>query len=658
MAIVQGPRRSPARLLVFILPLLTVIGSASAHNGEPRPGLPNRPIVKSPTDLRNVTVPPRWSWLHWWEANRDRFLVAPSQDDAMQAAEAQRLDALRNEASRELIKAIESNGHTALTIESVLALGKMRHEPALPAMVTLASRGDRGDIRRAAVLSIGLLGSGAAEKQLIEFNASRLEDRVTAIAGLGMLPAMDKTTLRQLRRMVTVDGAKEAADKVGTSSVIAWSLRHHRVDDNLQYFRNLLRTSVSPWVASEALLGVGATRDRSAQPLLEATLFGKSTPDVKAYENLEELRKAKFRQLGPAAAEPVRDESKDRDRDAEEGRVLEAGPELIAMGWLRSSAAIALGELGAPRAANPLLVFLDEDPVRQPYLVTPMGFAIMSLTAYPSDATCDRFLGLLGKQDGDGRPKLTVAKDSPLRGFAALALGLYAKQYATEQGPADRPGYDVAITTLSQRLEDDREEEEVRTACAVALGLTQRTGVLPVLHRAATKFEQRNRRNEQSIWGFVMLGRALAGDRNVIEPASKVLIEREDDVTPTGILSRRATVLALGVTRSADAIPVLTKAWHLNHYVNREVILSLRLVGGGNAAAPVMQRLREAKDQEERAYMAQALGELLAHDRPTALSRLTAESNYTVRNEHLLPLQSLANGFLFDYLIASFGEDW
>jgi hypothetical protein len=153
-----------------------------------------------------------------------------------------------------------------------------------------------------------------------------------------------------------------------------------------------------------------------------------------------------------------------------------------------------------------------------------------------------------------------------------------------------------------------------------------------------------------------MLGRALAGDKALIETASKFVVGRPDDVTPSGILSRRAAVLALGVTRSSNAIPVLTKAWHLNHYVNREVILALRLVGGSNAATPVMERLREAKDQEERAYMAQALGELLAVERPTKLVRLTAGSNYTVRNEHLLPFQSIANGFLFDYLIASAGE--
>ena len=159
------------------------------------------------------------------------------------------------------------------------------------------------------------------------------------------------------------------------------------------------------------------------------------------------------------------------------------------------------------------------------------------------------------------------------------------------------------------------------------------------------------------VFGFVLLGRAMVGDTHLIEAAGKFL-DRDDDTTPSGILARRAAVLSLGITRSSTAISVLTKAWHLNHYVNQEVILALRLVGGTNAATPVIERLRQSKDDEERAYMAQALGELLAVDRPSSLVRLTANCNYTVRNDDFLPFQTLANGFLYDYLIASFGDQW
>ncbi|HEV2294280.1 MAG TPA: HEAT repeat domain-containing protein [Tepidisphaeraceae bacterium] len=651
MALLPLPVRCSIRPLILLLTLLPWPGLVLAHNGEPAP---------MNVHLKH-TGAPRWSWLHWWEANRERFFVAPEQDDALQPEAAEQLDALRAEAAGELLKAIEQNARDSLTSEAALALGKLRHEPALPLLKRLAAKGDTVRVRRAALIAIGLIGSDPAEAELGQFSSTRVGERVAALAGIGLLPDLQAATLRRLRSTVTADGSAKSIDKLAPAAVMTWALRHHQKDDNLEYFRGLLGTSESYQVASEALLGLGGTKDHAAQRLLEEVLFGLGATQVRAYEQLEEMNRRKRGFTGRDALRDTRrrlNPQQPAPRREEMDITFDMSEELLPMGYLRSSAAIAMGELNVPRAGESLLSFLREDPVEDPFLVTPMSFAIMSLTAYPTEASRDRLIAILGKQDERGKLVLDVTRDSPLRGFAALALGLYARPYETPQGPADRVKYDWAITTLTERLEDERENEEVRTACAVALGLTQRGSVLPILQRLSAKLEQRSRRNDFPVLGFVLLGRALAGEKNLIEPARRALLDRPDDPSPAGILSRRAAVLALGVTRSATAVPVLTKAWHLNHYVNKEVILALRLVGGTSAAAPVMERLRQAKDQEERAYMAQALGELLAVERPTPLSRLTVGSNYTVRNEHFLPIQSLANGFLFDYLIASFGEEW
>jgi len=301
-------------------------------------------------------------------------------------------------------------------------------------------------------------------------------------------------------------------------------------------------------------------------------------------------------------------------------------------------------------------LFIASSPGEQ-YLLMPKGFAIMALSAYPTERSRDRLIAILGKRDNRGIMRIDVPQDSPLRGFAALALGLYAAPYETPQGPADRPNFDWAIQTLSERLEDANEDPEVRSACAVALGLTQRTAVLPALHGVTEKLNVNNAR-EVAVFGYVLLGRALAGDQAIHQIAEQFLLGTNDDTSATGILSRRAAVLALGVLRTPTVVPVLTKAWHLNHYVNREVIVALRLAGASNAASLVLARLRESNDRDERAYMAGALGELLAAEHPTPLNRLIADSNYTVRNDHLRPLQRMANEFLFDYLIPSLGEQW
>ncbi|HEV2294281.1 MAG TPA: HEAT repeat domain-containing protein [Tepidisphaeraceae bacterium] len=668
-----SPTRATTALLLAAVVMLGAAAPVLAHNGEPvpTPRPPKAPLAPQSVGLETI-LPPRWSWLHWWEANRERYLHSPSQDQALQPPDEAYLKALRDEAAQALLKALENPGRDVVVIEAAIALGKMRQEAALPALKRLAETGDTTTVRRAALTGIGLLGSEAAEKALGQYTGTKVEERVAALAAVGLMPKISDATLHRLRGAVS-------SDVPAIATVVCWSFRQHQRTDDLEFYRGLLKRSDSPWVASEALLGLGRTRDRETVRLLEDTMFATSTQHVRALDELEKLHKNK---LSYAARASGRQGSYDQQYEqyldqhkrfwgnspnapapTAKGSTMPAitlaiGYEQIRIAWLRASAAIALGEIDHPSAGTSLMRFLKEDPSRDPYIVMPMGFAIMSLASYPSDQSRDRLIPLLGKQDENGKLRLDGPKDSPLRGFAALALGLYAKPYDTPQGPADRPGYDWAIMTLAERLDDEREDEEVRTACAIALGLTQRTSVLPVLHRISTRMQERNRRADSALHGFVLLGRSLAGDTNVVEPAAKFLLDREDDTSASGILSRRAAVLALGVTRSPIVVPVLTKAWHLNHYVNREVIVALRLVGAASAANPVLERLRETKDAAERAYMAQALGELLSREQPSALTRLTAWSNYTVRNENLLPLQTLSNEFLFDYLIKSFGEDW
>jgi HEAT repeat protein len=192
----------------------------------------------------------------------------------------------------------------------------------------------------------------------------------------------------------------------------------------------------------------------------------------------------------------------------------------------------------------------------------------------------------------------------------------------------------------------------------VALGLSRRTEVLPVLIRSTQKLDLKRRATDELLFGFLLLGRALAGDRNLIEPATGLLVRQGDETSTVGILSRRAGVLALGVMKSGAVVPILTQAWHLNYYVNREVITALKLVGATGTAKPIIDRLRDSKDPKEQAYMAQALGELLAKEQPTRLTRLMAETNFTVRNDPIEPLKELANEFLFAYLIPCFGDTW
>ena len=145
---------------------------------------------------------------------------------------------------------------------------------------------------------------------------------------------------------------------------------------------------------------------------------------------------------------------------------------------------------------------------------------------------------------------------------------------------------------------------------------------------------------------------AQRGDRAAVQK----LIQAKTDVNAPQVDG--ATALMWAVYREdAELVDVLIRAGADVKAANRAGVTALMMASMyGNA--PVMDRLRQSKDNEERAYMAQALGELLAIEQPTTLNRLIAGSNFTVRNDNLLPLQRLANGFLFDFLIPNLGEQW
>ena len=116
MALFSPPMRSSAGSVILLL--LTLAGAASAHNGEPAPFPPVPP--RKAVDLHTVKAP-RWSWLHWWEANRERYLTSPSQE-GLQAPSTQPLDALREAAAKELMTTAIATARDSLAIESQDAL--------------------------------------------------------------------------------------------------------------------------------------------------------------------------------------------------------------------------------------------------------------------------------------------------------------------------------------------------------------------------------------------------------------------------------------------------------------------------------------------------------------------------------------------------------
>jgi len=335
---------------------------------------------------------------------------------------------------------------------------------------------------------------------------------------------------------------------------------------------------------------------------------------------------------------------------------FEVGRQAVYLSRLRASAAIALGGYtqrdAQAKARKALLQALREPD--DDYSDLYKGFVIMSLAAVGNEHCADVLAEIMSFGEGAGVPKSARRRHSPLRGYAALALGLYARPMATPQGSYNRPSFEEACKRLAARLKDPREALEVRAACAVGLGLSSRTSNLKTLARMDAMLE----RAPVLLRGYVLLARGMLGDRSIPATAKRLLREPGDEADISQVLGRRAAVLALGLSGTQEAIPVLHGAWHQSYFVNREVGLATALCGAYNSTDPLVKLLRKKDEPVGREFAARCLGELFEAKRPQRLSWLTSRSNYTMKNMRMIRFQTLSNEFLFNCLIPLFGDQW
>jgi hypothetical protein len=335
------------------------------------------------------------------------------------------------------------------------------------------------------------------------------------------------------------------------------------------------------------------------------------------------------------------------------GRIV-LGNEVIAMAQIRAAAAIALGNFGDDRARAALTqVITDRDPsFWKGYSDLYKGPAIIALGQI-GDARAARLLCEVLTRKTQGLLNRQEDLKSPLRGYAAIALGLYGRP-ATDRNTPDRPGYADACRILGERFADTLETQEVRCACAMGLGITGRSENLVYLQAGSDKL----RRDEELISGWAILARGMLHDMNIIEPARMLLAEDQKKPDMSGILARRAAVLGLGVLGSEQAIPILCKAWDLNYWVNREVAYSFAFLKATTVSEEMVREITVGRDMGAKAYFARCLGEVYTSERPARISLFTVGSNYTIKNLTLVPFQSLSNEFLYGYLIPAFGVEW
>jgi HEAT repeat protein len=544
------------------------------HPPTPTPELPDRTPGTGGKFGDSATSPDALrmdSWTAWWSLNRHRFL-----DFAGRRAkhymgersgasphffgEAGRGNVTKEEARkareplvRALLKAAE-DPDVHVSTSAIVALGKASEKEALPVLLKLAGRetADKS-VRESALLAIGLVATGGREERafleaVLRDGKRNTSERAYAVLGLGYLGdvgavpgLMALARARQSRRDIPAL-ALLSLGLMGDEIVVPDLARLLANGPEGRERDDALRACVA---AALAKLG-----SRAAIPSLHRALADKD----------KDVRRQAVLSLGALAG----------PSDAETVKVLlqmfVSERDSVTRGYL----ALALGEIGDPKAADALLhLYRKGDAIEVPYAAIGLGLLARKL----DDATArETILALL-------RTEIEKRKRPDLRAALATALGL---------------GRDESAAPQLRKVLGEKGPNSMRSRAAVALGMVNARLSLPDLRRALEEKGDHFFRRE------VALAIGLIGDRQAGDILTKLIREGSSEyvrgsaalalgyvVSVNGAIplveilsqdgaadtTRSLAAVALGVVLEEREVPVLTRlGTHLNPHLPVDVL--------------------------------------------------------------------------------------
>ena len=265
-------------------------------DGPPAPP-PAPPAASHPEDLRIERVyPPRWSWIHWWEANRDPFMKSLRQSGARHDPDPKMVADCRTRAVKALVGGLGSPA-PEVRAASALALGPMSENGAVGPLSALAANDGSPKVREMALLALGLADLPEARDFLLTYRYPTDQLMEAGCVGLGLLSAADDP------RIVTVLQGAIGSSKPGLAVIGAWGMRQRTDPECLKALKNVLAQSRSPWLASEAILALGERTDAESLPVLTDILLGtEQAGSVAAYRAVVEYDAEIARAIAGAGA--------------------------------------------------------------------------------------------------------------------------------------------------------------------------------------------------------------------------------------------------------------------------------------------------------------------------------------------------------------------
>ena len=582
--------------------------------------------------VRWDVVDRRLTWMHWWEANRNDYLL-PILEKQPKLQPKQFDPVLFDQSVDALIKATRHDGRAnpalhRLRLAATQSLGRVGGDKAVERLLELTQDPDHS-IRPVAWTALAATGSDKAREQLLTKDDLGLADRLSRAAALGMLKPGDEEAIALL-----------GSELLGGPGEVA---QFRRVA------MRSLRLLETPGLGAEARKVV--YRSRSHSEVAEAVLALAQAPD----EQDAELVLGMLANRKPATDLPVVER---------EGGVKLEEIEDEDLGWpIRFSAAMVVDRYVGPIRADRF----RRTAIRHILRTTESGFedyyrgpALLSLLPWlERENESDIELALAGKTEAvdsldDPRPLETLRPpetsmitrpDDPLRGYAAIGMGLYMRDLrglSQEQRivPVVRRPHEVArplrryTNKLHYLMLNHRESPELRSAAAMGLALGGDPDAAGLIAEAMNEVDE----TDELFIGYGSLAMVMLGDKRGAIPARKFLQKAISDsegelvveLPPACVLGRRAMALALGLAGDDKSVMVLRDTWGTHTWVSLEAAWALSWSKNTALVEPMIQQMDRQLGNDKAVLAAYGLGLLLERENPSAYCRLAKGSSYAL----------------------------
>ena len=240
--------------------LLLTAERAGGHSEPPPPPPPPEAFLS----IDNL-VPLRWSWLHWWEANRERYLVPVVQGRPDQGDTNETLVPLREQAVAALTAAL-ADPYAGTRAAAALALGRIGDPAATEALIRIAESDKDPGVVHHAITAIGLAGGAEAEAFLLRHPYATDFQKASGFVSLTLLEAWSPGTQDGLKK--GMGGSALMANATGE----ALAMGPDGLDPSS--LRNALGRVTNPWLAARMLEALGTRGDAKSDALLRRVAAG------------------------------------------------------------------------------------------------------------------------------------------------------------------------------------------------------------------------------------------------------------------------------------------------------------------------------------------------------------------------------------------------